>query len=731
MYDYVRRQQELQPALFATKTFHWMEPGHQRQASWTHKYTRPARDPLAHSSSSIFAGTAASASPARTLFAFRRTRPRQLSDAARRPPSGVSGTFVARRRGFTAPAGVARPMVGLQPREAEPMTSAAESIAEESSDQPSGDQPADAEAKGVLFSSASQPTGASPNPLPVSSFSPPLSPQPRTICHRARTLMHRVRMLKPDGQHNARRRQQQQQHRRRHDERQQQARTPFTISSVLCTFDNGTLPRRGVPNTRPAPNRQPAINNPPSSALNQPQPASNHGPPRRLPRSPLANPPTITSIPSSSSEDEDEDDEALRCHGCARYRGAEWIVTCAASHALCFGCVQAYVRTLAHTPGAPVPCLLTGCAAQIARAQLRRCLPPQRMRQLDGARPPTRNPAAAWDAMSSDEGFDMPLVPEEPEDAVCRSMATLAVSRDDVAERAAMSMPALGGRTSAGSGPMLSERTCVGRASHDSVVAVAALAADSDESLSPQSVGSRLRRVPKAHEPLSAVPPESEYLPESLVHLARLRPADSADMSEALGAPLLYDYAGDSHLLRTPVQVRHDAYSFASTGSPVSWQQPPPLPPALPASFRASSTWITPGQRHSGYAENMLLSATLFETIRRKPSPEAASEEEEEDLYSILDLDDSSLVGCESRTPSAAQDLQGTPGVASTLAPTPVVVQKRDEDAGVYIPTWRRAEAGARKTPLWAADEFGSQSGVLCEAAELNFDLYETLHRRR
>ncbi|KAJ1837695.1 hypothetical protein LPJ73_007312, partial [Coemansia sp. RSA 2703] len=436
-----------------------------------------------------------------------------------------------------------------------------------------------------------------------------------------------VRMLKPDGPRHARR--QQKQHRRRYDEQQQgRSQAPFTISSVLCTFDNGTLPRGGQKA------RQPAVDHRSAPVLDKQaqapaphtpvSPRSPVQPTRRLPRSPLANPPSITSIPSSSSS---EDEETAKCQNCARYRGTELIITCASHHALCYGCVQAHVRSLAnHQEGAPVRCLLSSCESQIPRAQLRLCVPPQRMRQLDGARPPTRYPQAAnGEPTSDDEGFDAPLAPDHEEEdlGVTRSLATLSVSTD-VHARASASMPVLGGtanntaeRASVGSSaePLMSERTCVGRASVDSVVAAAARAADSCESLSPRSVGSRLRRVPKAHEPLAPqIDPPTEYLPESLAHLACLRSADAMH-EDARASGVFCDYDG----LERPVQARHDALSFASTGSPVSWQQPPPLPPPLAPGFRSSATWMTPEQRHSGYAENMLLSATLFETIRRKP----------------------------------------------------------------------------------------------------------------
>ncbi|KAJ1946453.1 hypothetical protein GGF37_001155 [Kickxella alabastrina] len=117
MYDYVRRQQELQPGIFATKTFHWMDQS-SREPSWTRMYTKNAPlDPLIYSSSSLYAApraapkpggarsalqrSASGISPHRALFALRRHR--QHSDVPIRPPSGVSGTFTIRKRGKTVP----------------------------------------------------------------------------------------------------------------------------------------------------------------------------------------------------------------------------------------------------------------------------------------------------------------------------------------------------------------------------------------------------------------------------------------------------------------------------------------------------------------------------------------------------------------------------------------------------------------------------------------------------
>ncbi|KAJ2740462.1 hypothetical protein GGI20_005789, partial [Coemansia sp. BCRC 34301] len=116
MYDYVRRQQEAQPNMFSSKTFQWMDHSSSahnsvREPGWVKVYAKDLpRDPLAYSSSSLFTApraTASNLSVHRSLFTFRRQR--QNSDAATRPPSGISSVFHQRRRGFTAPAGSSYP----------------------------------------------------------------------------------------------------------------------------------------------------------------------------------------------------------------------------------------------------------------------------------------------------------------------------------------------------------------------------------------------------------------------------------------------------------------------------------------------------------------------------------------------------------------------------------------------------------------------------------------------
>ncbi|KAJ1774591.1 hypothetical protein LPJ54_004204, partial [Coemansia sp. RSA 1824] len=63
MYEFVRRQQELQPNAFTSKTFQWMD-GSLRESSWVKLYSRNIpTDPLAQSSSSLFHGSRSQSKP--------------------------------------------------------------------------------------------------------------------------------------------------------------------------------------------------------------------------------------------------------------------------------------------------------------------------------------------------------------------------------------------------------------------------------------------------------------------------------------------------------------------------------------------------------------------------------------------------------------------------------------------------------------------------------------------
>ncbi|KAI8322539.1 hypothetical protein GQ54DRAFT_297336 [Martensiomyces pterosporus] len=286
---------------------------------------------------------------------------------------------------------------------------------------------------------------------------------------------------------------------------------------------------------------------------------------------------------------------------------------------------------------------------------------------------------------------------------------------------------------------IVSEFTNIEPAAMDDVVLAASVAADSALSLSPESVGSRLRRVPKAHTNLA-----QEVSPGRPGGDGQGREASSPPLSQSVfssspaspqhQASALYAYAEmelDSYK-RSPAHP--PAASFMS-GSPISLQPPrprarppssfpadsapPPVPPPAPAEFRATATWITPEQRFSGFAENLVLNAALFETIRRDP----CSSDSDENSSGLNKPN-----ACSPRPPAAAG--QRLP------VPQPLAQQSRqpmDDDQGVYIPTWRKPDSARQQmeVPLWADPEFGSQSGVLCEVAELSFDLYETLHRRR
>ncbi|KAJ2240190.1 hypothetical protein GGH98_006014, partial [Coemansia sp. RSA 454] len=229
MYEFVRRQQELQPNAFTSKTFQWMD-GSLRESSWVKLYSRNIpTDPLAQSSSSLFHGSRSQSKPgvlqrsagaiAPHRFAFRRHR--QSSETAR-PPSGISGTFGLRRRGFTMPAS-SQPLETLASEVAD--TSVArrrgatmvELGAGETGSgpisatiMPHPGQSALGSAQAIWPDAPTAHSDSScisphsiPSPLVYpaqhlqSSFSPPHSPRPRTICNRARALMNRVRAKRP------------------------------------------------------------------------------------------------------------------------------------------------------------------------------------------------------------------------------------------------------------------------------------------------------------------------------------------------------------------------------------------------------------------------------------------------------------------------------------------------------------------------------------------------------
>ncbi|KAJ2547891.1 hypothetical protein EV175_005040, partial [Coemansia sp. RSA 1933] len=518
---------------------------------------------------------------------------------------------------------------------------------------------------------------------------------------------------------------------------------------------------------------------------------------------------------SAESSASSSDDDGLTCRACNRYRGLEWIVGCNNDHHLCFGCVQAHVKhLLASTDAFRVPCPLSRCDAHIPGKYLRDCLPPQRMQQLAANRKRSSRPARALtryfsldgrkDASvieagaqptnASDEGFDAPVVvvdnssfaelnqPILTDQQRINNGAMLNRTRQPLErtfahalsadpQRHSASMPSLPQVCYSPGSPeadtpaalFMSELTKVSteKGSVSSVVLAASVAAASGLSLSPQSVGSRLRRIPKVPgnlnadllsiggSPEAATAEHLELLSPSLEQRVFMPPTSIApediDRLQTY-AGQVYDYTAVNFdtCMQTPPPRQSHAMSFASSSSPISWQSPirpagdqrrhrhvpsiicpkqqPEAPPPLPLQFRASATWITPEQRHSGYAENILLSATLFETIRRKSTP-SEGDDSDDDYRSSMHI---------------AHTYAGQRNPVPMIPATPCTPNDDDNDdddsAGVYIPTWRRPNTAIRNLAASPWDDFlqyGSQSGILCEAAELNFDLYETLHRRR
>ncbi|KAJ1946454.1 hypothetical protein GGF37_001156 [Kickxella alabastrina] len=304
--------------------------------------------------------------------------------------------------------------------------------------------------------------------------------------------------------------------------------------------------------------------------------------------------------------------------------------------------------------------------------------------------------------------------------------------------------------------PLLSELTRVGHASTDSVVLAATVATDSAISLSLELVGSQLQWVSKAqdnigtqtHTPsMSNDSPLTDYEDDTAMYLSNALFLELQQQQAPLATSALYDCVNYDMDLCMQTPSYELAASLVSSSSPISWQHPssqseayfhspanrasvhsapPPIPPSLPPQFRASATWITPEQRNSGYSENLMLNATLFETIRRKAS---LSNDEDSD-YSHSDNSDSPRTSIGQR-PQIGR-IHAAPVAKTEYAA--IASEYDDSSEGVYIPTWRKAEASTtskRSIPLWAEPEYGEESGLLCEAAGLNFDLYETLHKRR
>ncbi|KAJ1820631.1 hypothetical protein LPJ60_003098 [Coemansia sp. RSA 2675] len=783
MYDYVRRQQELQSNMFSSKTFQWMDHGNAasnsvREPGWVKVYAKDLpTDPLAYSSSSLFTApratpnafqrTAANLSPHRSLFTFRRQR--QNSDAATRPPSGISSAFQQRRRGFTAPPGSQPSFDGIPAT----LRGAHHHLANGSR----RDMPASHK------DTADPQRGSSK--VPSEDY--------------ARSLMHRVRHLKPGS----------------HKQPSDYAPQPSNGQGGAATGGGIGLSSAQIRHVGPSYNARPRASRSRGSAR-RPQPRRPPPPPsaelgavpksRALPRSPLANPLVITNtaatervevVPdkptSSQSDSMSSDEDILKCGLCHRYKGTDWIVHCDAGHTMCFGCIQNHVKALlAAKPSADVVfCPSAGCQSYIPSKFLRQCLSPQRFKQIVDncvqgyqARQTAKRSASLVAngadraeegalhslglANMSEEGFDEPIIvtgtgarSESPEVASncalpSRSVATdihgLAqavngLTVDDGApadeQLFSASMPALPRHRPAEPrqpdipAVVVSSLTTLERVSMNSLVFAASVAANSSLTLSSESVGSRLRRVAKAQENVRLSPGSHstgafEESPMSLDQTPVFPHNDSQTALQQRSTSALYDYADmdlDAYM-RTPQPPQIPL--FASAASPMSWspqpppsqqqakhasvRAPPPLPPSLPAHFRATATWITPEQRYSGYTENIMLNATLFETIRRKSSPVGSCES---DQHSFNDSPPAP------RAPAAPR-----PSVPSMVEEKPPIAT--DDDSGVYIPTWRRTDdaRAQHQMPLWAGSEFGSQSGVLCEAAELNFDLYETLHRR-
>ncbi|KAJ2802288.1 hypothetical protein H4S07_004730, partial [Coemansia furcata] len=631
MYDYVRRQQELQSNMFTSKTFQWMDHsnnGSVREPGWVKVYAKDLpTDPLAYSSSSLFTApratpnafqrTAANLSPHRSLFTFRRQR--QNSDAATRPPSGISSVFPQRRRGFTAPPGSQPSFDGIP-------------VASDGAQHPSsgGRHDAPASHKAVVDPNPNSTNQSAPMPIgmpqsalaggggtdsafahiPFADGSKPTNEDDYVrdpSFSSSRSLMHRVRHLKPGP-----------------------PSQPSDYVPQAGARPGGGLGHSSAQiqhagpsyNARPRATRSRVSARRPQQRRPPPPPSSELGgapKSRALPRSPLANPLVIVDtaavtervevVPdkptSAQSSSMSSDEEILMCELCRRYKGADWIVHCDASHTVCFGCMQSHVKALlVEKPSADVVfCPCGSCQSYIPSKFLRQCLSPQRFKQIvdncvlgyQARQSAKRSASLATNggdraeegalrslglANMSEEGFDEPVIvtdagarsdsPEVPAHCALPSRSVVtdihglaqAVNGLTVGDRApagdqpfSASMPVLPRRSHQPAEPRLpdvpaafvSELTNIERASINSLVFAASVAANSSLTLSPESVGSRLRRVPKAQENVRLSPgsPSTGVFGESPTSLSHTPVFPHNDSQVGLQQPTsaLYDYA--------------------------------------------------------------------------------------------------------------------------------------------------------------------------------------------
>ncbi|ORX68303.1 hypothetical protein DL89DRAFT_258874 [Linderina pennispora] len=760
MYDYVRRQQEAHSQLFSSKTFRWVDSG-LHEASWVKVYNRrtsgePLANALAASQHISTAMTgrqlqhpASTQQPQRKLFSLGGTRRHSnrgsVLAAPSSPPGRPSRSTIGspdvvreakrRRRGYTqSTMGSQQGLAAEQPLEA------AASIPRQRA--PTGSQNSML-GPGIFIDGSSS---LHHSMYSLSSASTANHPQRRTICYHARSFLLRVRRMR------ANRRQPPSftvlgsraitsVSRANDDEalgkiiQREHARRRLTPRDPLSIRHRTLVPGR--------PSASTLAKSPLSRAMSitDGEPSEDEGerpPPANAQRKSLA-----TSDISDSSEE-----DVIMCLVCERHEGADWTVHCAATHTLCFSCVQSHVKHALQAAATAVTCPVSQCTAAISQPSLRKCLPPQRFDQLLAAqhRPPPQTTQTASttakesvssiirrslsrsrkranstsqqppqssrpNSLDGAEQFDVPIIRVEtrasqdssaiatPAPSTAR-LSTLheedsAASRHSLADSTAgidELQQSLGHLSLATKNddqaadppqppqPLVSEFTSIEPVEGTSL---------SDLTLSPDP-DSRLRRVPKAQHNMRAenTPPQPPQSPTSALF-------DYADME--LDS---YMRPSDSAAESNPPPAAPRPLSFIPANPAV----PPPVPPSLPFEFRASATWITPEQRYSGFAENLMLNAALFDTIRRESNPSSDSEGE-------------SATNRPSKYPSQPP--------SGELPPS-------KDDEGVYIPTWRSKEHRRHSPmPLWADSDYGSDAAILSEAAELNFDLYESLHSLR
>lgn len=294
---------------------------------------------------------------------------------------------------------------------------------------------------------------------------------------------------------------------------------------------------------------------------------------------------------------------------------------------------------------------------------------------------------------------------------------------------------------------MFSELTSIEPGSMDSVVLAASVAADSSLTLSPESVGSKLRRVPRAQDNINA----NTQLPVPRVRIPSASFAnDGGDFSFQPSPNILHnnnalqfscpeidmDFGGSGGGSNSLVPPSWKQLGGSRSKTAVADSKHETSPGKRKSMRKSSSAWtiISPDQQDVGYLEDVMLSARLFETIRRLPTTSMG-----DGSYNDDDSSDCSSPRLPFYTAPPAQHLQQEhplhhrPPLPDMPRPN-TTANFGDNSDGVFIPSWRRPDTTGKpvdpsSSPLWSNSP--ESAGILCEDAAVTFELYRTLRRQR